>query len=43
MFRFDKFADPINQKKDMLRLVVAVLEAFPGDALLEFAGESGVR
>lgn len=39
LFRFDKVADPIEQKKDMLRLVVAVLGVFPGDALLEFAGE----
>lgn len=40
VFRFGKVADPVEQKKDMVCLVVAVLGVFAGDALLEFAGEN---
>ena len=31
--------DRLDQKRDMLRLVAAVLDAFPGDAWLAYAGE----
>jgi hypothetical protein len=39
LFRFDSSADTQRQEQDMIRLVVAVLAAFPGDAVLSFAGE----
>jgi hypothetical protein len=39
LFRFLSSRDSREQEQDMIRLVVSVLAAFPGDALLAFAGE----
>ena len=39
VFHPDQDADPIEQRQDMIRLVVAVLAAVPGDAWLAFEGE----
>ena len=38
-FRFDRVTDERPQEQDMVRLVVAVLAALSGDALLTYAGE----
>lgn len=40
LFRFDSSADPLEQRRDMIRLVTAALTAFPGDAMLAFGGET---
>jgi hypothetical protein len=39
LFRPSPGADPVEQRRDMVRLTVAVLAASPGDAYLGFEGE----
>jgi len=39
LFRFDKFTDPLAQREDMTRLVVALLRSVPTDAVLTFESE----